>query len=224
MKLVLLHALPLDERMWEPQREALAGHEAVAPNLYRLGSSMDEWAKGVLDRAEGSLVAVGASMGGYCALAIARRAPERLRGLVLAGSRAEADPPERRPVREESIRLIREQGAEGLWREMEQSVFRGADGTIRAIALEQRPADLEAAVAAIRDRADARDVVASLRVPLLVAVGDADPLVPAEEARALAESAPDGRLVLLEGAGHLPSLERPAEFNSALAEFLDSLP
>ncbi len=224
MKLVLLHALPLDERMWEPQREALAGHEAIAPNLYRLGSSMEEWAEGVLDEAEGSFVAVGASMGGYCALAIARRAPERLRGLVLAGSRAAADAPERRPVREESIRLIREQGAEGLWRQMEQSVFRGADGTIRAIALEQRPAELEAAVAAIRDRADARDVVASLRVPLLVAVGDADPLVPAEEARALAESARDGRLVLLEGAGHLPSLERPAEFNAALAEFLDSLP
>ena len=93
MNVALLHALPFDERMWEPQLPALAGHEVYAPTLYGLGSSFDEWALGVLEQVPGKLVAVGASMGGYTACAIARLAPERLAGLVLVGSRADADAP-----------------------------------------------------------------------------------------------------------------------------------
>jgi pimeloyl-ACP methyl ester carboxylesterase len=81
MKIALLHALPFDERLWEPQLPALAGHEVHAPTLYGLGSSMDEWALGVLQQVPGKLVAVGASMGGYCASAIARLAPERLEAI-----------------------------------------------------------------------------------------------------------------------------------------------
>jgi len=46
MKVLLLHAMPLDERMWEPQLDALAGEDVEAPNLYDLGgSSVDEWAE-----------------------------------------------------------------------------------------------------------------------------------------------------------------------------------
>ena len=82
MTVVHLHALPLDERMWP-------GVEA--PRLYGLGGTMDEWADAVLEAYPGKLILVGASMGGYCAVAAARRAPERLAGLVLAGSRPDAD-------------------------------------------------------------------------------------------------------------------------------------
>jgi pimeloyl-ACP methyl ester carboxylesterase len=88
MNVLLLHALPLDERMWEPQNRALGDHHVVAPHLYDLpGSSMDEWAAAALERVEGDFAVVGASMGGYLALAIARRAPERIRALLLEGSR-----------------------------------------------------------------------------------------------------------------------------------------
>src|SRR4029078_13103334 len=80
---VYLHAFPLDERMWPA--------EAAAPRLYGLGRTMDDWADGVLEAYPGRLVLVGASMGGYAAMAAARRAPERLAGLLLAGSRPEAD-------------------------------------------------------------------------------------------------------------------------------------
>lgn len=226
--MTLLHALPLDARMWEPQRAALAQHEVLAPDLYGLGSTIDQWAEAVLAMVEGPLAVVGASMGGYCALAVARRAPERVAGLVLAGSRADADPPERRETRAAWIRAAREEGADGLWREIRPRLFPDdADPEVvaraRAIACEQRPDGLAGAVEAIRDRTDASDVVTSLRAPLLVVAGEADPLVPAEVARETAASAPRGRAVVLEGAGHLPSLERPDEFNAVLLEFLESL-
>jgi pimeloyl-ACP methyl ester carboxylesterase len=63
----------------------------------------------------------------------------------------------------------------------------------------------------------------SLQVPLLVVAGDSDPIIDAEHARQLAASAPLGQFHLVESAGHLPSLERPGDFNQALGEFLASL-
>ena len=229
MNVVLLHAFPLDERMWEPQREALRGHDVEAPRLYGLGRTMDAWAARVLDLLPEPGVAIGASMGGYCALALARRAPERLRGLVLIGSRIDADSPERRAAREDTIRVLREQGAEALWEDLGPKLL-GADAppdaSARAteIARTQDADALMAGVEAIRDRPDATDVVRSLDIPLLVVVGDRDPLFAVEEAEGAARAAPNGRLLVLPDTGHLASIERPREVNEALVEFLGSLP
>src|SRR5919199_2788238 len=209
MKVLLLHALPLDERMWEPQRGALG--DVVAPRLYGRGSRMEEWARGILEEVEGDLAAVGASMGGYCALEIARQAPERVRALVLAGARVEADTPERREGRARTIELIREGGAEALWEDMRPKLFPPGDteavAFARGLALEQRPEDLVAAVEAIRDRRDSTDVVAGLGRPGRFVAGGDDAFVSPDEAPAGAEVRP------LE-TGHLPSLERPDEFNA----------
>ncbi|MDQ3875563.1 MAG: alpha/beta hydrolase, partial [Actinomycetota bacterium] len=91
------------------------------------------------------------------------------------------------------------------------------------MAMLQEPDGLVRATEAIRDRPDSTDVVRGLPMPLLVVVGDRDAFLPLDEARSIADAAPDGRLVVVEGAGHLPSLERPDEFNSALVEFLARL-
>jgi pimeloyl-ACP methyl ester carboxylesterase len=112
VRVLLLHAWPLDERMWGAQVAALeqAGHEPVAPRLYGRGASIDGWAAQLLGEVHGSFVAVGASMGGYCALALARRASERLPAIALVGSRADADSAERRQVRDDSIARLRTEG------------------------------------------------------------------------------------------------------------------
>src|SRR3989440_8850068 len=150
MTVLLLHALPLDERMWEPQRTAFG--DVVAPRLYGRGSSMEEWARTILGEVEGELVAVGASMGGYCALELVRQAPERVRGLVLAGARVEADSPERREGRARTLELIRSNGAEALWEDMRPKLFPPGDTEAGAfphgLALEQRADELGAGVEA----------------------------------------------------------------------------
>lgn len=227
MKIAFLHALPFDERIWEPQLVAFADHDLHAPRLYDLGESTDEWALAVLQAVPGPLVAVGASMGGYCASAIARLAPERLAGLVLVGSRADADAPERAPLRDEWIRIARADGGEGLWEAAAKTFFAPdapADVVERArtIAVEQRPDDLVRAITAIRTRLDSTEAVTG-GIPLLVVAGDADPLIPSGVAEELAASSPNGRAEILAGCGHLPSMERPDEFNRILAAFLDSL-
>jgi pimeloyl-ACP methyl ester carboxylesterase len=210
VKVVLLHAFPVDERMWEGQKAALEEHDVVTPNLYDLGgSSIDGWAERILDEVDGDLVAVGASMGGYVALAMARRDPGRIRGILLAGSRATADPPDRRAVRDEMIRVVQDEGIEGWNREFSPPgpPDRATDELVRGIE-------------ALRDRPDATDVVTSFAGPFVVVVGDQDDILPVDEARQIAESAPNGRLEVVEGAGHLVSVDAPDRFNRILLELL----
>ena len=151
---------------------------------------------------------VGASMGGDCALAMARQQPDRVEAIVLAGAHAGPDAPERRPAREAQIEKIRAEGAASVW--AGEGPAPSAD-------------ELIAIVEALRDRPDDRAVVASLDVPLLVVVGDSDQMVSVETAQGLADSASDGSCVVVPGAGHIVSLERPDPFNRALGEFLGRL-
>jgi pimeloyl-ACP methyl ester carboxylesterase len=212
VRVVLLHAFPLDERMWEPQLAVLGDQDVTVPNLYGLGgNSIDGWAERALEEAEGELVLVGASLGGYVALAMARREPERIRGLLLAGSRATPDPPDRRALRDQMIRVVQEEGIEGWNRE-----FSPPGPPDRATE------ELVRGIEALRDRPDATEVVASFQGPLVVVVGDQDDILPVDEARQIAESAPNGRLEVVEGAGHLVSLDAPERFNQILLELLQA--
>ena len=212
MKVLLLHAFPLDKGMWEPQRAALVGQDVISPRLYGRGQTIDDWAKSIAGETEGELAVVGASMGGYCALALARRAPERVRGLLLVGARPDADSDERRAGREDTIELIRNEGLEGLWQMMLPKLFH--DQSAADEHLVYRDADaLVNALAAIRDRADSTDVVRSFSGPVQFVIGEFDPYVSAEEVSEF-----DVRE--LRGAGHLVNLERPDEFNEILREFL----
>jgi pimeloyl-ACP methyl ester carboxylesterase len=228
VQVALLHAFPLDARMWEPQLEALAHHEVVAPRLYGRGSTMDEWATSLLSELDDELVAVGNSVGGYLALALARAAPERVRALALVGARADADTPERREAREALIALVEREGPEAVWREMRPQLFSpGAPAEVveraRRVALDQDPEDLAQAIAVMRDRPDSSELVRRFRGPLLVAVGEHDKFFPPEQARALGESAPAGRFEVFRGLGHLPGLEGPERFNAVLEDFLSAV-
>ena len=222
MKVVLLHAFPLDERMWDPQRAALEQYDVEAPNLYALGgNTMDAWAASVLARLDGAVAAVGASMGGYVALAMARQAPDRIRGVLLAGSRLTADSPERREGRAATIELIRGEGPKGLWENQRDKLFgehAPAEAVERAeqMTLDREIPELVRAIEAIRDRSDGSAVLDQTRV--LLAVGAGDEFFPPEEAADV-----PAELAIFERSRHLPNLEQPDEFNRTLNEFLQAL-
>ncbi|MGH3076545.1 MAG: alpha/beta fold hydrolase [Gaiellaceae bacterium] len=204
MKVLLLHGWPRDERMWERQLALLLaeGFEAEAPRLYGRGPSIDGWAAQLLRDSDDPFVAVGASMGGYCALALARRAPERVVGMALVSSRADADSWDRRRYREDQIAELRSDNAQ-------PQVY--GEPTSEELAVAQE---------AMRDRLDLTGIVASFGGPLLVCIGDRDDLVSVEEALTLSESALQGSLEVFANAGHFLSLDQPERFDEVLLAFL----
>lgn len=225
MKVVLLHAYPLDERMWDPQLDALRDYEVVTPRLYGRGSTIDDYASSVLAEEDGELALVGASMGGYTALAMAHSEPARIRGMALVDARADADSPERRAGRADTKALIENGGSEALWENQRpklllESANGDAVGRARELTLDRDGDELVEALIAIRDREDRSDTLAAFRGPLLVAVGEGDIFFPPDEAQQQAAIAPHGRFRAFAGARHLPNLEQPDEFNAALAGFL----
>jgi 3-oxoadipate enol-lactonase len=225
MKVLLLHAFPLDERMWEPQLESLRDYEVSTPRLYGRGESLDDWAASLLDEEDGELILVGASLGGYAALAMTSRAPERVRALALVGARADGDSPERRAGRADTIALIENEGVEALWENQRPKLLledasEQAVGRARELVLARGKDELTEAVRALRDRADNSENFASFEGSSLVAVGEGDAFFPPGEAEALAARARHGRYRVFAGAKHVPSLEQPDEFNAALANFL----
>jgi 3-oxoadipate enol-lactonase len=236
--IVLIHAFPLDARMWQPQRDALAGsHRVITPDLRGFGRSTATPPPRTIDAHADDVAALldhlvipcatvlGLSMGGYVALALARRHRARLARLVLADTRAAADTAEGRAARDRNIALVESQGVAAMLdgmlpRLVSPDAPADVVATVRAIGASQSPVGITAALAALRDRPDATKDLASLALPVLVLVGREDTLTPPAEARALADAIPSATLVEIPGAGHLANLEAPAPFNRALLDFL----
>jgi pimeloyl-ACP methyl ester carboxylesterase len=243
---VLLHAFPLSADMWRPQLEAPPpGWRLIAPDLrgFRGVSSdpdstpvgrvtMDDYARDVvelLDRLRIDRAVVGGcSMGGYVTFAVRRLAPERVRGVVLANTRPQADSDEGRAKRGEMLALLEREGPAGVAREMLPKLLgrTSHDSRPDVVAhvrrlVEANPADaIDAAIGALRDRPDSTPLLPSIDVPALVIVGDEDTLIPREAADQMFDALPDAQLCVLGRAGHLSSLEAPTAFGRALETFL----
>ncbi len=73
------------------------------------------------------------------------------------------------------------------------------------------------------ERPDCAEVLRATAVPALVVVGDEDSLSPVAQAQEMADALPQGRLVVLPGAGHLTAVEDPEAFAAAVVPFLQGL-
>jgi 3-oxoadipate enol-lactonase len=239
--LVLLHAFPLNGRMFEPQMEAFSeGRRVVAPDYPGFGRSprtpaqpdiryYAEGVLGLLDRLGLERVVLGGvSMGGYVALGCMRLFPERVSGLILADTRPDADSEETRENRKNMARRVADEGVEVLIElqmrrllardtlENDEEVVEEVHGMI----LESSPGGVVAALGALRERPDSTPLLEKIEVPTLVIGGEEDGISSPEVMGAMAEKIPDSRHVTLPRAGHLSNLEAPEGFNAALKEFL----
>ncbi|WP_030982074.1 alpha/beta fold hydrolase [Streptomyces sp. NRRL WC-3744] len=239
--LVLVHGHPFDRTMWQPQlTEFAATRRVIAPDLRGYGASpvtpgkvpLARHAEDIADLLDhlgvDTFVLAGLSMGGQIAMECAARLGDRIRGLVLADTFPEAETPEGRRSREAMAGRLLAEGMRGYADEvLEKMVAPYADREVKAHVHRMMTATSpEGAAAALRGRAerpDYRALLATLPVPALVVVGTDDTYTPVAGAEAMHAALPDSVLHVVEGAAHLPNLERPAEFNRALAEFLARL-
>jgi 3-oxoadipate enol-lactonase len=240
LPLVLLHPFPLDARFWSAVVPRLAADRRVlTPEFPGLGAAppqqrptVDGFADAVADQiareTDGARAAVcGLSLGGYVALALAARHPDRVAALVLADTRAEADPPEAREGRHASAAQVRREGlAPFLDRFAPRLVAPGDQAglaTARAMAEVQDPEAVARALEALAGRTDRVADLPAIRVPALVLVGEMDALTPLAFSQTLASGIPGAELAVIPGAGHLTALERPGEFAAAVRGFLERL-
>jgi pimeloyl-ACP methyl ester carboxylesterase len=130
------------------------------------------------------------------------------------------------------LALVDREGPSGVARDMMPKLLgessREADptleSTVRRLIKQQSPEGIRGAIQRMMERLDATPVLAQLRVPTLIVVGEEDALTPVEESRRMAEVVAGARLEVIPRAGHLANLEQPARFNAVLTHFLEGLP
>lgn len=242
--LVLLHAFPVDSRMWEPLRAELGEDvEVVAPDQRGFGRApaasgtpdLDAVAAEVLalldDRGIERAVVGGCSMGGYVAMALLRRAPERVAGLLLIDTRHDADDEERADTRLAMASRADDEGTAWLADVVVPALLAAGTpdtspelaGRLRAMISSQSPSGIAWAQRAMAARPDSTEVLRAYDGPALVIVGERDAICPPELARVMADLLPAGELVELPGCGHLTPLEAPADVATAITDWLTHL-
>jgi pimeloyl-[acyl-carrier protein] methyl ester esterase len=225
-ELLLLHALPLDGTMWVAQMQLLPG-ATHAPTLYGLGETVEDWAAAALKLSKGNrLIVVGCSVGGSCAIEMARLAPDRVVALVLIGTKVAHRPDP--DLRESALRTIREKGMTEAWRVYWAPLFSSsadphAVAAARQVALAQSPEGVSRGVTAFHRRPDRSDFLSKFDRPVFIVTGADDrapgPRISAKQASA----APAGSLHEVANCGHYVPLEQPEALNAILRSVVTAL-
>jgi pimeloyl-ACP methyl ester carboxylesterase len=243
--ILLVHGFPLDHTMWHAQIDALsADYRVIAPDLRGFGRSgatdtavtMEQFADdlaALLDALPVSepLVLCGLSMGGYIAFQFWRKYAARLRGLVLCDTRAVGDTPEAAAARRDMAERVRREGPAPLVEGMIPRLLAPATleqrpelvAALRRVMMANDRKGIAAAALGMAERLDCTPLLGRIACPTLVIVGQLDAISTPAEMRVIAAAIARARLVEIAGCGHMSPLERPAEFNAALRDFLAAL-
>ena len=235
---VLVHGHPFNRSMWAPQREALAGRfRVIVPDLRGYGESpvtagtvtMRQLADdvGQLLQREGADTAalVGLSMGGLVVMELAAAEPQRWWALGFVATTARPVTAAERADRLAKARIAEEQGMAPLAQEMAARLF-GLDPDaalvkrIMTMMLATNPLGAAAALRGRAERPDYRPRLRELDTSSFVCVGDHDTYSTAEVTEELVSCLREPELVVFDNVGHLPNLERTADFNQQLLTFL----
>jgi len=240
--IVFVHGFPLSRRTWQKQIEALKStHRVIAPDLRGLGenegvsgsTTMDQFADDIhalLQQLKtGPVILVGHSMGGYIALAFARKYPAMLRGLVLVATQSGADSPEAAAGRRTTAGKVKEEGSKVVVDAMTPKMLAANNqdkkmaDLVRAFMAPSKPDSVISALLGMAERPDSTSMLASIAVPTLVITGADDIVIPPAESEKMAAAIPGANLKVIPSAGHLVAFEQPAEFNKALQEWLKTV-
>jgi pimeloyl-ACP methyl ester carboxylesterase len=228
--LLLIPGLNCSARLFAPQMSALWCRRPVMVADHSTADSIEDLAEHILAAAPPRFALAGFSMGGFIALEILRRSPERVERLALLSTSAAPERPDQAiaSTRRERIAMARS----GRFDEIAPLHFarnvhpsRQGDEALRALhrrmTQEVGPQAYIRQQTAIGRRPDARPSLNRIGCPTLVLVGDADQLTPPAQAEELHADITGSRLLVVEKCGHLAPLERPEAVGNALEQWLD---
>lgn len=239
--LLMLHAFPLNSRMWQPQLDGLAGSgRFLTPDFPGFGASagmpavenLDALARMIYEetRTQGveKAAVAGCSMGGYLAFALLRAAPGFVTSLALINTKASPDNDQARANRLALAARVKREGCSFLIDEWPQTAL-SADtlkhkpdvvAAIQAMISEATPEGVAAAQIAMAARPDSTGLLKSIDVPTIVIHGLDDRFISEAEARAMADAIPNAKFVGVQSAGHIPGMEQTEPVNAVLRQFL----
>lgn len=242
--IVLIHGYPFNRSLWTEQTEALRSkHRVVAPDLRGFGDSdssegpatmkrMAEDVAALMDALEIEQAVIGGlSMGGYVALAFARMIPARVKALVLADTRAQADTEEGKQTRFQQAEKATSEGMAGIADAMLPKLLTPDTVSkrpelvkrVRDMMLKTKPEGAAAALLGMAERDDQTEFISDIRVPALILVGREDAITPVADSEKMQSRIEGSRLVVIENAGHVSNLEQTEQFNDALLGFLSTV-
>ncbi|TCO50636.1 alpha/beta fold hydrolase [Actinocrispum wychmicini] len=236
--LVLVHGHPFDRTMWRPQLDRFSQtHRVIVPDLRGYGESpvvpgtFDMFARDIKDLLDrlgvDEVVMGGLSMGGQIAMEFHRLFPTRLRAWLLADTFPGVDTPDGRQFRYDTADRLEQEGMAGyadevIWKMVSPRNEHAAAHVLRMM----RDAPPLGAAAALRARAERPDYVHMLtqvRIPTLIVAGSEDSYTPVSVAEEMHGLIAGSELAVIEGAAHLPNLERQTEFDHRFQRFLDTV-
>ena len=233
--LVLIHAFPTDKQLWKPQVDGLQDYfKVIVLDLKGFGSAphtdgktvtMTQYAddvKKVLDELHIKKAIIGGeSMGGYVSLAFLKKYPDSVQALILSDTQAIADTAEAKAKREASAQQVLTDGtAELIHGFMPKALSPAAAESTRTylqkIVAAQSAPGVASALRGMGAREDTSDVLARAIIPVLILTGDQDTLISPQQSDNMHALAKNSELVIISNAGHLSSLEQPAQWNQAV--------
>jgi 3-oxoadipate enol-lactonase len=244
LPVVLLHGFTNYGLSWAPQLPALipAGYRVILPDFHGHGASEPATAACTVEDlvsdisallehlGEGPAILCGLSLGGMVAQQMAIARPDRVRGIVVANSRASFIGPALAAATESWIALFEQEDGpvkrlRATWPNLVNDTFRESAAGRAAFEAWQRvltrlPGSSLSWVARGMSRFDARGRLAALRLPALVITGEHDRLFSPEQGREIANEIAGSSYAMIPGAGHLSSLDSADRFNRLLLDFL----
>ncbi|WP_282078579.1 alpha/beta fold hydrolase [Epibacterium ulvae] len=229
MPLLLLPGMMCDARLFSPQIASLSGRVPLVSYPLAGRDSVAGLAAQILATAPPQFALAGLSMGGIVAMEILRQAPERVEKLALLDTNSLAEEEEIKARRDPQMQAARNGDLRRVMRdEMKPNYL--ADGPnmgsildlCMAMAMDLGPKVFLSQSIALRDRPDQCDTLRAFERPALVLCGRDDTLCPIERHHLMHDLLPNSTLNIIDGAGHLPTLEQPEQTTAALLRWLES--
>ena len=239
---IFLHGFPFDKSMWKSQLDTLkSATRLIAVDLRGFGQSKDEKSILSMDLFGLDLIAFmdklnipkaivcGLSMGGYIALNVVQKYPERFKGLILCDTQCNADTVEGREKRFATIEEINSDGPANFNEKFIESVFHPnsfknkADvvENLRNVVISNPKEIITAGLTALANRSETCTRLNEIQIPTLIICGNEDQLTPVEKSQAMHEQIPNSELKIIEEAGHVSNVEQPEKFNKYVLDFIN---
>ena len=226
---VFVPGLLCDKQLWQPQLDALDGRaDRWVADVTRDDSIAAMAARVLAECPFASFALAGLSMGGYVSLEIMRQAPQRVTRLALLDTQARSDTPEATERRLALIELTRRGKFAGVPDRLLPLFLHASrlddprlTGIVRSMANNVGEAAFLRQQKAIMQRPDSRDSLSQIACPTLLLCGEHDLLTPLDRHEEMKQRIAGAQMVVVRGAGHLTTLEKPEETSRALAVWLE---